>query len=264
MGAFMYALEEEYQNKNILIVSHGDPLHMLHAAALGWDTSESVARRVNEYPVKGEARPISFVPMPHNDHFELDFHRPYIDNIELHEDGVKLERVPDVFDCWFESGSMPYGQHHYPFSCNEVQFMGEHYPAQFIAEGLDQTRGWSYSLIVLGTALFGQSPYQNVIVNGLVLAEDGRKMSKSLQNYPDPMDVANSLGVDAMRYYLLSSSIMRGEDLNFAEAGVQEVQRKNIGRLHNVLTLWEMFAPSATTNRASDVPADNTSTHVLD
>src|SRR6056297_682870 len=269
-GVFLRALEQEYQNKKILIVSHGDPLCMLRATATGLTEDQIVDQYRDTYPIKGKVEPLPFTPFPHNDHFELDFHRPYIDNIELHEDGVKLERVPDVFDCWFESGSMPYGQHHYPFSCNEVQFMGEHYPAQFIAEGLDQTRGWFYSLIVLGTALFGQSPYQNVIVNGLVLAEDGRKMSKSLQNYPDPMDVANSLGVDAMRYYLLSSSIMRGEDLNFAEAGVQEVQRKNIGRLHNVLTMYEMFAPvsanatSATTNGASDVPADNTSTHVLD
>jgi len=129
-------------------------------------------------------------------------------------------------------------------------------PAQFIAEGLDQTRGWFYSLIVLGTALYGKSPYENVIVNGMVLAEDGKKMSKSLQNYPDPVEVANTAGADAMRLYLLSSPIMRGEDLNFSEKEVFELQRKNIGRLHNVLAMYEMFADGT--------EARGDSTNVLD
>ena len=182
----------------------------------------------------------------------------------LEEKGVRLARVPDVFDCWFESGSMPYGQHHYPFE-NKAVFEQEHYPAQFIAEGLDQTRGWFYSLIVLGTALFGKSPYENVIVNGLVLAEDGKKMSKSLQNYPDPLELANRTGVDAMRLYLLSSPIMRGEDLHFSEKEVLELQRKNIGRLHNVLAMYEMFASPVDVAKASEgTPASGDSDNVLD
>jgi isoleucyl-tRNA synthetase len=270
MGGFMYDLEQQYQGKRILIVSHGDPLHMLHAAVAGYTKEEALARYDSEYPDKGAVKELDFTPLPHNDYYELDFHRPYIDDIELYDGETKLERVPDVFDCWFESGSMPYGQHHYPFSCNEVQFMGEHYPAQFIAEGLDQTRGWFYSLIVLGTALFGQSPYQNVIVNGLIKAEDGKKLSKKLQNYSAPVDLANQVGADSMRMYLLNSPVVRGEDINFSDKEVQELQRKNIGRLHNVLTMYEMFAPvraiatSATSDGASDIPADNSSPQVLD
>jgi isoleucyl-tRNA synthetase len=150
---------------------------------------------------------------------------------------------------------MPYAQHHYPFQ-NEKAFEKEKFPAQFIAEGLDQTRGWFYSMLVLGAALFDKSPYQNVIVNGLVLAEDGKKMSKSLQNYPDPMELAERTGVDAMRFYLLSSPVIKGEDLNFSEKEVKEIERKNIGRLHNVLTMYQMFADGT--------PARNDSDHVLD
>ena len=254
MGDFLYDIESTYHGKKILIVSHGDPLCMLESVAKGLEMKESL-KVFDHYYGNAEVRELKFTPMPHNDNYELDFHRPYIDEIELFENGVKLERIPDVFDCWFESGSMPYAQHHYPFE-NKEGFDTERYPANFIAEGMDQTRGWFYSLIVLGTALFGKSPYQNVIVNGTVLAEDGRKMSKSLQNYPDPMLIADTSGVDAMRFYLLSSQVMKGEDFNFAEKEVQELQRKNLGRLHNVLAMYEMFADGT--------KASNKSKQVLD
>ena len=257
MGEFLYDIEQTYQNKNILIVSHGGCIATLRAAAAGMNVEQQKADYdAGRYFTNAQWEQLDFTPLPHNDHYELDFHRPYIDDVVLEENGVQLERVPDVFDCWFESGSMPYGQHHYPFAMDEATFTASHFPAQFIAEGLDQTRGWFYSLMVLGTALFGKSPFENVIVNGLVLAEDGRKMSKSLQNYPDPMDVANTLGADTMRFYLLSSSIMRAEDLNFSEVGVQELQRKNIGRLHNVLAMYLEYADGTA--------ARDTSAHVLD
>lgn len=256
MGECLYELEQTYQDKTILIVSHGYPLTLLHAVADGQNPDEILSSYDTLYPEKGELRELDFTPFPHNDDYELDYHRPYIDQIELHKDGVKLERVPDVFDCWFESGSMPYGQHHYPFE-HEAAFESERYPANFIAEGLDQTRGWFYSLMVLGTALFGKSPYQNVIVNGLVLAEDGKKMSKKLQNYPDPVELVDRLGADAMRFYLLSSAIIKGEDLNFSEKEVQELQRKNIGRLHNVLAMYETY-------KGEGVESRSDSTHVLD
>lgn len=258
VGSFLYNIEESYQNKRILIISHGDPLALLHAAAKGWDQKETYKVWDAEYPETGLVKELPFTPMPHNDNYELDYHRPYIDEFEVFdEDGTKLERVPDVFDCWFESGSMPYAQHHYPFAFDHKNvFTKELFPANFIAESVDQTRGWFYSLIVLGVALFDKSPYENVITNGLVLAEDGRKMSKSLQNYPDPMELADRQGADSMRYYLLSSSIIRGEDLNFSEKEVAELQRKNIGRLHNVLSMYEMFADGTT--------ATADSKHVLD
>lgn len=243
VGALLYELEQTYQNKNIILVGHASSLFGLQVAAAGLTRDEAAALKAQKgFMDNAEVRELPFVPLPHNDDYTLDYHRPYIDEVVLCENGVELERVPDVFDCWFESGSMPYAQQHYPFSCDTDTFAKEKFPAQFIAEGLDQTRGWFYSLIVLGTALFGKSPYQNVIVNGLVLAEDGKKMSKSLRNYPDPMDLADRVGVDAIRYYLLGSPIMRGEDLNFSEKEVLELQRKNIGRLHNVLAMYELFA----------------------
>tara|TARA_B100000745_G_scaffold97289_1_gene61808 strand:- start:4106 stop:7723 length:3618 start_codon:yes stop_codon:yes gene_type:complete len=256
MGDFLYSLEKEHKDKKILIVSHGDPISLLNFLATGADNKEIAEKWSELYPEeKGVAHELTFTPLPHNDNYILDYHRPYIDDIELYEGKTKLERVPDVFDCWFESGSMPYGQHHYPFE-NTDNFEGNYFPAQFIAEGLDQTRGWFYSLIVLGTALFGKSPYENVIVNGLIMAEDGKKLSKKLQNYSEPTKLADEVGADSMRFYLLSSPIVRGEDLNFSDAGVTELQRKNIGRLHNVLQMYEMYKESNVIHSDSE--------HVLD
>ncbi len=261
VGEFLYEVNRKHNNARILIVSHNGPLQMMQAVARG-DDFETTGAHIddNSYDLENaEVRDLAFTPVPHNDNYELDFHRPYIDDIELFDtDGTKLVRVPDVFDCWFESGSMPYGENHYPFE-NLDRFdpqSGKGYPANFIAEGIDQTRGWFYSLIVLGTALFGKSPYQNVIVNGLVLAEDGKKMSKSLQNYPDPMELTNRLGADSIRFYLLSSPIVKAEDLNFSEKEALELQRKNLGRLHNVLAMYEMYADST--------PASDTSENILD
>jgi isoleucyl-tRNA synthetase len=262
-GKFLFELEEKYQGKNILIVSHAGVLFGLESAANGWTPEdakqfhdENNQSRITIYFNNAEVRELPFVPYPHNDNYELDYHRPYIDDITLIDnDGTVLERIKDVFDCWFESGSMPYGQHHY-MGGNNNEFVETHFPAQFIAEGLDQTRGWFYSLIVLGTALFDRSPFENVIVNGLALAEDGKKMSKSLQNYPDPMELVNRVGADAVRYYMMSAPIIRGEDLNFSEKEVTEQMRKNIGRLHNVLAMYEMYA--------NGTNADTSSPHVLD
>lgn len=259
VGDFLYDIDTKYAGKKILIVSHNGTMQMLQAAAYGTDheTLGGIIAGDNYDLSNAEVREMPFKRLPHNDAFELDFHRPYIDDIELIDtDGTPMVRVPDVFDCWFESGSMPYAEHHYPFE-NEDDFTKNKFPAQFIAEGLDQTRGWFYSLIVLGTALFGKSPYQNVIVNGLVLADDGKKMSKSFQNYPDPMELANRVGADAMRFYLLTSPVIRGEDLSFSEKEVNELQRKNIGRLHNVLAMYELYADAK-------ISAKTDSTHVLD
>lgn len=126
-----------------------------------------------------------------------------------------------MFDCWFESGSMPYAQAHYPFE-NADDFESN-FPADFIAEGIDQTRGWFYTLVVISTALFGKAPFKNLIANGLVLASDGQKMSKSKRNYPNPMDVVNKYGADALRLYLINSPVVRAENLRFKEEGVRDI-----------------------------------------
>ena len=165
-----------------------------------------------------------------------------------------MRRVPDVLDTWFDSGSMPYGERHYPFE--NMEKFNKVFPAQFIAEGLDQTRAWFYYLHVLAGALFKKNSFQNVIVNGIVLAEDGKKMSKKLNNYPDPMEVVGKYGADALRFYLLSSPVMQAENLSFSEKGVDEVARKNIGRLGNVLAFYQMYA--------DDTKRGTASIHVLD
>lgn len=240
VGEWLFEFHNQHEHQRVLIVGHASSLFALRCVAEGATIERAIEIKKEGYLQNAEWQTLAFSPFPHNDNYELDYHRPYIDEIKLYDNGEELERVPDVFDCWFESGSMPYAQHHYPFSCADT-FAKEYFPAQFIAEGLDQTRGWFYSMLVLGVALFDKSPYENVVVNGTLLAEDGRKMSKSLNNYPDPMNVAHTLGADAMRFYLLSSPAVKGEDLNFTEKDVAEIQRKNLGRLHNVLAMYEMF-----------------------
>lgn len=152
-----------------------------------------------------------------------DLHRETVDSITIKSVRGKgdLKRVPEVFDCWFESGSMPYAQVHYPFENKKIFEDG--FPADFIAEGVDQTRGWFYTLLVISTALFDKPPFKNLIVNGLVLAADGQKMSKSKKNYPDPNLVVNNYGADALRLYLINSPVVRAETLKFKEDGVRDV-----------------------------------------
>ncbi|XP_061147460.1 isoleucine--tRNA ligase, cytoplasmic [Syngnathus typhle] len=152
-----------------------------------------------------------------------DLHRESIDHLTIPSRCGKgvLRRITEVFDCWFESGSMPYAQVHYPFE-NRKEFE-DTFPADFIAEGIDQTRGWFYTLLVLSTALFGKPPFKNVIVNGLVLASDGQKMSKRKKNYPDPGLVVQGYGADALRLYLINSPVVRAENLRFKEEGVRDV-----------------------------------------
>ncbi|KAJ7647185.1 tRNA synthetases class I-domain-containing protein [Roridomyces roridus] len=153
----------------------------------------------------------------------VDLHRENVDHITIPSptgNGV-LRRVEEVFDCWFESGSMPYAQLHYPFENKEL--FEKSFPAQFVCEGIDQTRGWFYTLLVLSTHLFGKAPWQNLIVTGLVLAADGKKMSKSLKNFPDPGIIIDKMGADATRMFLVNSPIVRADNLRFREEGVREV-----------------------------------------
>jgi isoleucyl-tRNA synthetase len=151
-----------------------------------------------------------------------DLHKHFVDEITAPcPCGGTLRRIPEVLDCWFESGSMPYAQVHYPFE-NKKHFE-EHFPADFICEGLDQTRGWFYTLTVLAAALFGDSPFKACVVNGMVLAADGKKMSKSLRNFTDPTAVMDKFGADALRLLLMNSAVTRAEDFAYSDEGVKEV-----------------------------------------
>lgn len=175
---------------------------------------------------------------------DIDLHRPQIDDVMFtcQKCQNKMKRVDEVFDCWFESGSMPYAQWHYPFE-NKEEF-NEDFPADFIAEGLDQTRGWFYTLHVLSTALFDEPAYYNVVVNGLILAENGQKLSKRLRNYPEPDEIFNELGADALRQYLFSATQI-GEDYRFSKRLVAEEQRKTILPLWNTLVFYKQFIKSS-------------------
>ncbi len=164
-----------------------------------------------------------------------DLHKHFVDEIAIPcPCGGNMKRVPEVLDCWFESGSMPYAQLHYPFE-NKEKFENN-FPAEFIAEGVDQTRGWFYTLHVLANALFGKAAFKNVIVNGIVLAEDGQKMAKKLKNYPDPNEVLKAHGADALRFYLMNSPVVKADDLRFSEKGVSDVVRNMI------LPIWNAYS----------------------
>ncbi len=169
-----------------------------------------------------------------------DLHRHFIDELSFEKNGKVFKRIPEVFDCWFESGSMPYAQNHYPFENREL--FDQNFPADFIAEGLDQTRGWFYTLTVLSAALFDQPAMKNVIVNGLILAENGAKMSKRLKNYPDPAEVIQQYGADAIRLYMLHSPAVKADDLSFSKSGVELVLRQILLPLWNAYTFFITYA----------------------
>ncbi|GFN18760.1 isoleucine--tRNA ligase [Aspergillus tubingensis] len=197
-----------------------------------------------------------------------DLHRDKVDKITIPSKQGKgvLRRVSEVFDCWFESGSMPYASQHYPFE-NKEQFENS-FPGDFIAEGLDQTRGWFYTLTVLGTHLFGKLPFKNCVVNGIVLAEDGKKMSKRLKNYPDPSLVMERYGSDALRLYLINSPVVRAEPLRFKESGVKEIVAKVLLPLWNSYKFFEgqaaLFKKTQGFDYTFDPKAEATNTNVMD
>ncbi len=231
-------LNSKHQGKKILIVSHGDPLRALQKSF----GSE------RPYPRKGES-------------FEMDvsiadLHRPYIDEIVLNckarlpdgqECGKDAHRITEIFDSWVEAGSMPFAEYHYPFDQKEV--FESRSPAQFVAEYIAQTRAWFYVMHVISFNLFGKAPFENVVTTGTILAEDGSKMSKSKNNYPDPWGVIEKYGVDALRFYLMNSSVMNADNLNFSEKDLSTTYRKNILILWNVYNYFVTYANETGWNR---------------
>lgn len=171
-----------------------------------------------------------------------DLHKHVVDEIDFpcEKCGGTMKRIPDVLDTWFDSGSMPYAQEHYPFA-NQEHF-DKSFPADFIAEGVDQTRAWFYYQHVIGTAIKESVAFKNVIVNGIVLADDGKKMSKKLKNYPDPMELVNKHGADALRLYILSSTVVAAENLNFSERDLTEVSRNVFRMLWNSYSFFMTYA----------------------
>ena len=170
-----------------------------------------------------------------------DLHKHFVDEITIKcKCGKEMKRVPEVLDCWFESGAMPYAQNHYPFENKE--YFESHFPAKFISEGLDQTRGWFYTLTVLAAALFDRPAFENCVVNGLVLASDGKKMSKSLRNYTDPVLVIQQFGADALRLFLMHSAAVKADDLKYTDDGVRDILKGILIPLWNSYSFFVTYA----------------------
>ena len=239
LSAFLHRAEQatdqllrDYAGKKVLLVGHGGMMQCLSVLADNLSYDEGVAARV------GNAEKVEI---------RID---PYV------------KRIPEVVDCWFESGSMPYAQRHYPFEVGDRdRKTPPAFPADFIAEGLDQTRAWFYTLMVLSTALFNETPFRHVVVNGIVLAEDGKKMSKRLRNYPDPMEVVSRHGADAVRFTLMSSPAVRAEDLRFSEKLVEETVRNVLLPLWNIYSFFITYANAA---KFEPVVSRTHSSHPLD
>ncbi|MDO8556352.1 MAG: isoleucine--tRNA ligase [Nanoarchaeota archaeon] len=189
---------------------------------------------------------------------DVDLHKHVVDRFHIPCSKCKkpMSRIPEVLDCWFESGSMPYAARHYPFE--SVDWFKKHFPADFVSEYVAQVRAWFYYMHVLGVLLFDKAPFKHVVVSGNVLAADGMKMSKSKNNFPDPHKLFDLYGADALRFYLMSSPLMRADDLNFKEEGVKEVYRKVVMLLSNVKSFYELFG---TQHKVVDTPAID---HVMD
>ncbi len=250
---FLYECETKYQNKNILIITHGAPAWLMVSGVRGVNAQASLdlitEKKDFHYLENADMVELDFTPIPHNENYELDLHRPYIDQIVLEKDGQTLTRVNEVMDCWFDSGSMPFAQDHYPFNSKgeatsyeagnkEVQEIL--YPADYICEAIDQTRGWFYTLHAVGALMGRGLAYKNVICLGHLLDASGKKMSKSLGNIVDPWIMIDKYGVDTLRLWMYSVN-QPGESKNFDEKTVAELHNKVFNLLYNVLAFYELY-----------------------
>ncbi|HLP86514.1 MAG TPA: class I tRNA ligase family protein [Candidatus Paceibacterota bacterium] len=255
---FLNEVELKYQNKNILIVSHGDLIWMMFAASKGMTAKEALEFSEKNYSKNAEIKDLDFSPIPHNENYELDLHKPYIDEVELICDcGGKLTRTKEVMDVWLDSGTMPFSQDHYPFE-NKDFIDGAGYPADFISEAIDQTRGWFYTLHAVGAIMGKGKAYKNVICLGHLLDANGKKMSKSLGNIVDPWIMMDKYGVDTLRLWMYSVN-QPGESKNFDEKTVSELHSKVFNLLYNVLAFYELYR-----DKNLEISGGSSSENILD
>ena len=246
-GEVLYEIENKYQGRNILIVTHGGPawllfvncgLHLPDKKAYKIPNDESFVSDFKSFS-NAEVRELPFIPLPHNEDYELDLHRPFIDDIKLACDcGGDLTRTREVMDVWFDSGAMPFAQGHYPF--NEKEGKELLYPADYISEAIDQTRGWFYTLHAVGIFMGRGLSYKNVICLGHLLDAKGKKMSKSQGNIIDPWIMIDKYGVDTLRLWMYSVN-QPGESKNFDEKTVALINSQVFTLLYNVLAFYELY-----------------------
>ncbi|MBU6427069.1 class I tRNA ligase family protein [Patescibacteria group bacterium] len=255
VGDFLYEIESKYQGKKILIITHGTPAVMLLAVAKGLDRAGSIEYEMNEYLDKAEVRKIDFSILPHNAEYELDLHRPFIDEVKLKcECGGEMSRVKEVMDVWFDSGAMPFAQDHYPFENKEYidgapgENQSKSYPADFISEAIDQTRGWFYTLHAVGTLMGKGKAYRNVVCLGHLLDAKGKKMSKHIGNVVNPWEMMEKYGVDALRFWMYSIN-QAGDSKNFDEKTVDETVKKVFNLAGNVLAFYKLYTGGITNNQ---------------
>jgi isoleucyl-tRNA synthetase len=252
-------LEHEYKGRRILLVSHDYPTWMLQTIAEGWSDEKSVEELGSDganFLKTGDARRLFFRAMPRNDRGELDLHRPFVDapSFPCHAGTLvaagrthmkekcegMMRRVSEVIDVWYDSGAMPLAQQHYPFEHKKEIDDRMEYPADYIAEGVDQTRGWFYTLLAVATLLGLEAPYKNVIVNNFINDKDGQKMSKSKGNVLDPWELIKKHGIDAVRWYFYAAS-EPGDPKNFDEADITKMFRKMHLIFYNTLSFYSLY-----------------------
>ncbi|MFA6251066.1 MAG: class I tRNA ligase family protein [Candidatus Paceibacterota bacterium] len=238
---FIYEMESKYSGENILFVAHGIVFEVL-PSILNGDDVKTAWKNWKEDPVDfGNFEEYNFVAIPHNEDYELDLHKPFIDEVELTCDcGGNLVRVKEVMDVWLDSGTMPFSQDHYPFENKDLIEKGGGYPADFISEAIDQTRGWFYTLHAVGAIMGKGKAYKNVICLGHLLDAKGKKMSKSLGNIVDPWSMMDKYGVDTLRLWMYAVN-QPGESKNFDEKTVAELHSKVFNLLYNVLAFYELY-----------------------
>jgi len=249
MWNFIKKCEAKHHGKNILIITHEYPTWMLSQATEGWSQKRAIAEkeaRGNDFINFAEIRKLAVKIIPRNDTGEVDLHRPFADTIDFpcaHCKKGTMKRVREVADVWYDSGAMPYAQAHYPFNreTNTKTLSGLEYPADYIAEGMDQTRGWFYTLLAIATALGYKAPYKNVVVLGLINDKFGQKMSKSKGNIVEPFSVIDSYGVDALRWYFYTSAPL-GEPKNFDDREVAKAFRRVHLIVYNSFIFWKTYA----------------------
>lgn len=251
VGGFLYELDNKYDGKNILVVTHGGPAWLMYVVSGEYDPSGEVYQmpeRSKDTKIfvkdfqrfqNAEVRELPFIRLPHNENFELDLHKPYIDEVVLVKGGEEYRRVKEVMDVWFDSGAVPFAQ-----NAEEREEAGNfkhiRYPADYISEGIDQTRGWFYTMHAIGVLLDKGKAFLNVICLGLIMDKDGKKMSKSVGNVVDPWEEMDKYGADVLRMWMYSVN-QPGESKNYDPLTVSEVEKKVFNLLDNVYSFYELY-----------------------